>query len=79
MIISSSCCLKARFMGAFLVPRPHAGSKPGFKTLTHLVIRTPHADSKLAGNMEEPRLYTKYILFVKVTNCLLEYSFTGSD
>ena len=43
---------------------------------------TPHADLNLAGNVEKPRIYTKYILFVKVkkkTNCLLEYSFIGSD
>ena len=42
----------------------------------------PHANSNLIGNVEEPRVYTKYILFVKVkkkTKCLLEYSFTGSD
>ena len=66
-------------MGVFLVP-DNAGSKPGSKHSHNVVIRsTSHADSNLAGNVEEPRIYTKYILFVKVTNCLLEYSFSGSD
>ena len=50
--------------------------------LSGLKLLPPYVDSNLAGNVEEPRIYTEYILFVKVkkkTSCMLEYSFTGSN
>ena len=53
-----------------------------FSELSVFETTTPYADTNLTGNVEEPRIYTKYILFVKgkkKTNCMLEYSFTGSD